>query len=65
MAVHGNDATDENAPGRALLALMFALVTCAFATIYITQPVLPIVQSQFAVGPSAASLSVSSVRTMK
>jgi YNFM family putative membrane transporter len=61
VAVHGNDATDDDAPGRALLALIFALVTCAFATIYVTQPVLPIVQSQFAVGPSAASLSVSSV----
>ena len=37
------------------------LVTCAFATIYITQPVLPILEAQFAIGPSAASLSVSAV----
>ena len=37
------------------------LVTCAFATIYITQPVLPVLQSQFAIGAAAASLSVSAV----
>lgn len=37
------------------------LVTCAFATIYITQPVLPIIEAQFAIGPSAASLSVAAV----
>jgi YNFM family putative membrane transporter len=41
--------------------LIFVLVTCAFATIYITQPVLPVLQSQFAIGAAAASLSVSSV----
>ena len=48
-------------PGRALSALIFALVTCAFATIYITQPVLPVLQAQFGVGASAASLTVSAV----
>jgi YNFM family putative membrane transporter len=36
-------------------------VTCAFTTIYITQPVLPILEAQFAVSPSAASLTVSAV----
>jgi YNFM family putative membrane transporter len=40
---------------------VFALVTCAFTTIYITQPVLPILEAQFAVSPSVASLSVSAV----
>ena len=44
-----------------LSALIFALVTCAFATIYITQPVLPVLQAQFGVGASTASLSVSAV----
>ncbi|HEX6794398.1 MAG TPA: MFS transporter [Casimicrobiaceae bacterium] len=44
-----------------LSALIFALVTCAVATIYITQPVLPILQAQFAISASAASLSVSAV----
>ena len=48
-------------PDRALSALIFVLVTCAFATIYITQPVLPILEAQFAIGPAAASLSVSAV----
>jgi MFS transporter, YNFM family, putative membrane transport protein len=48
-------------PDRTLSALIFVLVTCAFATIYITQPVLPILEAQFAIGPSAASLSVSAV----
>lgn len=36
-------------------------MTCAFATIYITQPVLPILQAQFGIAPSVASLSVSAV----
>ena len=44
-----------------LSALIFALVTCAFATIYITQPVLPVLQAQFAISASVASLSVSAV----
>ena len=42
-------------PDRTLSALIFVLVTCAFATIYITQPVLPILESQFAIGPSAVN----------
>ena len=41
--------------------LIFALVACAFATVYITQPVLPILQREFGLGPSTASLSVSAV----
>ena len=49
------------APDRRLSALIFVLVTCAFATIYITQPVLPVLEAQFAIGPSTASLSVSAV----
>jgi len=48
-------------PSRGRLALVFALVTCAFTTIYVTQPVLPILQAQFRVSPSAASLTVSAV----
>jgi MFS transporter, YNFM family, putative membrane transport protein len=51
----------SQAPSRLRLALVFALVTCAFTTIYITQPVLPVLQAQFAITPSAASLSVSAV----
>ena len=44
-----------------LSALIFALVTCAVATIYVTQPVLPVLQAQFGISVSAASLSVSAV----
>jgi len=38
-----------------LSTLLFALVTCAVATIYITQPVLPVLQAQFGVSVSTAS----------
>ncbi len=41
--------------------LVFALVGTAFTTIYITQPVLPVLQEEFAVGESRASLTVSAV----
>jgi YNFM family putative membrane transporter len=51
----------SQAPSRARLALVFAVVVCAFTTIYITQPVLPVLQAQFRVSPSAASLTVSAV----
>lgn len=57
----GSAQSIQDVPGRALSASIFALVTCAFATIYITQPVLPVLEAQFAVGPSTASLSVSAV----
>ena len=42
-------------------ATALALVTCAFATVYITQPVLPVLQAQFGIGTAVASLSVSAV----
>ncbi len=41
--------------------LVFALVGAAFTTIYITQPVLPVLQQEFAVGESRASLTISAV----
>jgi YNFM family putative membrane transporter len=41
--------------------LVFCLVAAAFTTIYITQPVLPVLQEEFGVGAGAASLSVSAV----
>ncbi len=44
-----------------LQALVFSLVAAAFTTVYITQPVLPILQLEFGVSPSMASLSVSAV----
>ena len=51
----------EHAPDRTLLALIFALVICAFTTIYVTQPVLPILRSEFRISPTTASFSVSAV----
>lgn len=44
-----------------LQALVFCLVGSAFTTIYITQPVLPILQMEFGVDETRASLSISAV----
>lgn len=41
--------------------LIFCLVSAAFTTIYITQPVLPVLQIEFAVNETRASLSISAV----
>lgn len=41
--------------------LIFCLVSAAFATIYITQPVLPVLQTEFSVDETWASLSISAV----
>jgi YNFM family putative membrane transporter len=41
--------------------LVFALVAAAFTTIYITQPVLPILQTEFRVDAAHASLTISAV----
>lgn len=44
-----------------LQALVFALVAAAFTTVYITQPVLPVIRSEFGVTATTASLTVSAV----
>jgi YNFM family putative membrane transporter len=44
-----------------LQALVFSLVSSTFLTIYITQPVLPVIRSEFGVSASYASLTVSAV----
>ncbi len=44
-----------------LQALVFGLVAAALTTVYITQPVLPILQQEFGVNPSQASYTVSAV----
>ncbi|MBI5419208.1 MAG: MFS transporter [Deltaproteobacteria bacterium] len=44
-----------------LQILVFSLVAAAFSTIYITQPVLPVLQAEFGVTELAASLTVSAV----
>ncbi|HEX9011677.1 MAG TPA: MFS transporter [Holophagaceae bacterium] len=48
-------------PLQRLQVLVFALVTAVFTTIYIPQPVLPVLGRQFGVGESGASLTVSAV----
>src|SRR5438552_8263672 len=42
-------------------ALVFFLVATAFTTVYITQPVLPVIENEFGVNARTASLSVSMV----
>jgi YNFM family putative membrane transporter len=44
-----------------LQALVFALVSAAFTTIYLLQPVLPILQQEFGVDEKQASLAISAV----
>jgi len=44
-----------------LQALVFSLVASAFTVVYITQPVLPVIEHEFGVDARAASLSVSMV----
>jgi MFS transporter, YNFM family, putative membrane transport protein len=44
-----------------LQTLVFALVAAALTTVYITQPVLPIIEREFGVNPSQASYTVSAV----
>jgi len=44
-----------------LQASVFALVSAAFTTIYITQPVLPIIQQSYRVSASQASVTISAV----
>jgi YNFM family putative membrane transporter len=44
-----------------LQALVFGLVAAAISNVYITQPVLPVIETEFGVGPSQASYTVSAV----
>jgi len=44
-----------------LQVLVFSLVAATFSTIYITQPVLPVLRSEFGVSASTASLTISAV----
>jgi len=52
------DSSDE----RGVQAVVFALVAATFLTVYVTQPVLPILRAEFGVTPGIASLTVSAVR---
>lgn len=51
----------KTASDAAMQALVFSLVAAAFTTVYITQPVLPVIQDEFGVDARTASLSVSMV----
>jgi len=44
-----------------LQMVVFALVSAAFTNVYITQPILPVLQAEFAVTPVQVSLTVSAV----
>ena len=46
---------------RGMQAVVFALVATTFLTIYVTQPVLPVLAAEFGVTPGIASLTVSAV----
>ncbi len=51
----------DHPPILLLQGLVFSLVAAAFTTIYMTQPVLPIIQAEFGVDETVASLTVSGV----
>ena len=44
-----------------LQAVVFGLVAAAITNVYLTQPVLPVLQTEFGVSPSQASYTVSAV----
>lgn len=58
-------APEPTAPGagggRSLRLAVFALTAAAYTQIYLTQPVLPVIQTEFTATPWAASLTVSLV----
>jgi MFS transporter, YNFM family, putative membrane transport protein len=56
-----NASTVETRSFVGLQFWVFSLVTAAFTTIYITQPVLPILQREFGVGEIQASFTISAV----
>jgi len=56
-----NQKSPENVSFTTLQFIVFSLVTAAFTTIYITQPVLPVLQAEFGVGEARASLTISAV----
>jgi YNFM family putative membrane transporter len=57
------DPMTQNVPpsSAGLQALVFALVSASFTTIYLLQPVLPVLEQEFGVDAKHASLSISAV----
>jgi YNFM family putative membrane transporter len=56
-----NQTTLQNRSPFGLQFCVFSLVTAAFTTIYITQPVLPVLQVEFGVAETHVSLTISAV----
>ena len=46
---------------RRLALIVYLLVTSAFANIYVTQPVLPVIANDLGVSPGKASITVSAI----
>lgn len=59
--MNGDKPTEPARLGRGLQAAVFAVTAAAYIQIYLTQPVLPVIQSEFGVSPWAASLTVALV----
>ena len=57
-----SDATTAwRPPDRVIQAIVFALVGAAFTSVYVTQPVLPVIEAEFGVSAAAASTTISAV----
>ena len=52
---------EASSDARGVQAVVFTLVAATFLTVYVTQPVLPILRAEFGVTPGIASLTVSAV----
>jgi len=52
---------EASSDARGVQAVVFTLVAATFLTVYVTQPVLPILRAEFGVTPAIASLTVSAV----
>jgi len=53
--------SDRRTADLRIQALVFALVSAAFTSVYVTQPVLPVLQAEFAVSEASASTTISAV----
>jgi MFS family permease len=61
-----DDEREQGAPGKSnrfltLQLVVFSLVCAAFTTIYITQPVLPVLREEFGVDATTASYTIAAV----
>ena len=56
-----NSTNKEPAFSAGLQFVVFALVAAAFTTVYITQPVLPVIREEFKIDETTASLTISAV----